>query len=103
MNLMNRRKPSKSESSSVTTGSTSISVTSQPPVVLEDPGYPAVRCSIYVFESSASPTPAQAFQDCARQYQLALTGKWTLGDVCDHNASIALKYGRGFQVIIYLF
>lgn len=50
----------------------------------------AVRCSIYIFENQ-NPTPAHVFSECASKY--TVTGK-TLGDICDHNASVAWTVGR---------
>lgn len=55
--------------------------------------YPAVRCSIYVFEHN-KPTPSQVFRDCSRNYWLQTPPGKTLSDVCDHNATVAMNAGR---------
>ncbi|EFX79073.1 hypothetical protein DAPPUDRAFT_52862 [Daphnia pulex] len=59
----------------------------------ESEDYPAVRCSIYVFENE-KPTPGQVFRDCARHYWLQTTTGKSLGEICDHNAVVASNAGR---------
>lgn len=59
----------------------------------ESEDYPAVRCSVYVFEHN-KPTPSQVFRDCAKHYWLQTTTGKTLNEVCDHNAAVALNAGR---------
>lgn len=60
---------------------------------LESEDYPAVRCSIYVFEN-VKPTPAQVFRDCAQNYWLQTTTGKSLSEICDHNAVVAANAGR---------
>jgi hypothetical protein len=66
----------------------------------ESEDYPAVRCSIYVFENE-KPTPAQVFRDCARHYWLQTTTGKSLGEICDHNAVVASNAGRNLIATIW--
>ena len=83
-------------SSSLTTSSlltTAAAAAAAAAASVED--YPAVRCCVYVFESSAKPNSGQVFRECALRYQVAeaKTAR-ALSDICDHNANVAASLGR---------